>query len=125
LAQKLKLASTLELKPYKSGIVFLSQFVSMIYHTPKLNSCLMMIYQYLIIMTAATAAISHRRIGSAPPCVNANKEDYKVHRMRTVYMRSSMIAGRRGRNSRSMIPIGYYCFKCEKFWVDDDLMDMI
>jgi hypothetical protein len=67
-----------------------------------------------------------RRIGRSPPCQNANEEDYKVHRMRTVYMRSCM-TDERARNSRSMIAIGYYCFMCEKFWTydDDDLLDRI
>jgi hypothetical protein len=76
-----------------------------------------MIYQILIIIMIT--AYYRRRTGRSPPCVNANKEDYKVHRMRTVYMHSVM--GReRARKSRSMIAIGYYCFKCEKFWTDDD-----
>jgi hypothetical protein len=73
-------------------------------------------------MTAATAV--RCRTGRSPPCVNANREDYKEHRMRTVYMRSYM-EDERARNSRSMIPIGYYCFKCEKFWIDDDPVDRI
>jgi hypothetical protein len=47
-----------------------------------------------------------------------------VHRMRTVYMRSVM-GDERARNSRSMIPIGYYCFQCEKFWTDDGLLNRI
>jgi hypothetical protein len=76
-------------------------------------------------IAATTTGVRRCRIGRSPPCQNANKEDYRIHRMKTVYMRSSMIDGRRARNSRSMIPIGYYCFQCEKFWVDDDdLMDM-
>jgi hypothetical protein len=73
-------------------------------------------------MTATTAV--RRRIGRSPPCVNANKEDYKFHRMRTVYMRSVM-GDERARNSRTMICIGYYCFQCEKFWTSDELLDRI
>jgi hypothetical protein len=62
-----------------------------------------------------------RRVGRSPPCVNSNSTDYGEHRMRTVYIRASMVGdGRRARNSRSMQPIGYYCFKCQKFWIHDD-----
>ena len=28
---------------------------------------------------------------------------------------------RRARNSRSMQPLGYYCFKCQQFWTDDQV----
>jgi hypothetical protein len=75
-------------------------------------------------MTAAVTAIRRRNIGRSRPCVKANKEDYKEHRMRTVYMRSSM-GDERARNSRSMISIGYYCFQCETFWTDEDLLNSI
>jgi hypothetical protein len=72
-------------------------------------------------MTEATtmAVPRSRNIGRSPTCVKANNEDYKEHRMRTIYMRSLMGDGR-ARNSRSMIPIGYYCFQCEMFWSNED-----
>ena len=70
-------------------------------------------------------AYRRRSTGRSPPCINSDNTDYKEHRMRTVYMRASMIDGRRERNSRSMQPVGYYCLKCEKFWTDDDRMHKI
>jgi hypothetical protein len=97
-------------------LCFLSQIVSMIYHIPKLNSCLM-IYHNLIIMTTAY----RRRTGRSPPCVNSDNTDYGEHRMRTIYVRSSMaVGGGRPRSSRSMLQLGYFCFKCQQFWTDDD-----
>jgi hypothetical protein len=77
-----------------------------------------------MIAAATTTGVRRCRIGRSPPCVNANEEDYKLHRMRKLYMRSSMIDGRRARNSRSMISIGYYCFRCQQFWTDEQA-DMI
>ena len=65
------------------------------------------------------------RTGRSPPCVNADNTDYKQHRMRAIYMRSSIIDGNRGRNSRSMRKIGYYCAACHRFWTDDDRIDWI
>jgi hypothetical protein len=70
-----------------------------------------------------TTTSYRRRTGRSPPCVNSDSRDYREHRMRTVYMRATMIG--RGRNHRSMRTIGYYCFKCEKFWTDDDLLDKV
>jgi hypothetical protein len=67
-----------------------------------------------------------RRTGRALPCVNSDNTDYREHRMNSVYVRASMaIGGRRARNSRSMQPIGYYCFKCGKFWTENDRMEWI
>lgn len=62
-----------------------------------------------------------RRTGRALACVNSDDTDYREHRMKTVYVRASMAGGERARNSRSMQPFGYYCFKCEKFWTDDQV----
>jgi hypothetical protein len=49
--------------------------------------------------------------------------------MKTVYVRASMAAvedsGRRARNSRSMQPLGYYCFKCQQFWTDDQVYRIV
>jgi len=51
--------------------------------------------------------------------------------MKTVYIRASMAAavgdsgGERVRNSRSMQPIGYYCFKCQQFWTDDQVYRIV
>src|ERR671910_722862 len=64
-----------------------------------------------------------RRTGRALPCVNSDNTDYREHRMRSVYVRASMVAVEDGgegrtRNSRSMQPLGYYCFKCQQFWTD-------
>ncbi len=66
-----------------------------------------------------------RRTGRARPCINSDNTDYREHRMKSVYVRASSMAavqdGGRGRtqNSRSMQPLGYYCFKCQQFWTDD------
>ena len=69
---------------------------------------------------------SHRNTGRARPCINSDDIDYREHRMKSVYVRASMAAvedgGRgRARNSRSMQPLGYYCFKCQQFWTDDQV----
>jgi len=53
--------------------------------------------------------------------------------MKTVYVRASMASavvedgggGRRTRNSRSMQPLGYYCFKCQQFWTDDQVYRIV
>ena len=74
----------------------------------------------------------HRRTGRARPCVNSDNTDYREHRMKSVYVRASMAAvvedggrGRRTRNSRSMQPLGYYCFKCQQFWTDDQVYRIV
>jgi hypothetical protein len=33
--------------------------------------------------------------------------------------------GGRARNSRSMEPLGYYCFKCQQFWTDDQMYRIV
>jgi hypothetical protein len=71
-------------------------------------------------------ACCSRRTGRARPCINSDYADYREHRMRSVYVRASMTAvedggGGRTRNSRSMQPLGYYCFKCQQFWTDDQV----
>jgi hypothetical protein len=69
----------------------------------------------------------NRRTGRARPCVNSDDTDYREHRMKSVYVRASMASavqdggGGRARNSRSMQPLGYYCFKCQQFWTDDQV----
>jgi hypothetical protein len=49
--------------------------------------------------------------------------------MKSVYVRASMAAvedgGRRARNSRSMQPLGYYCFKCQQFWTADQAYTIV
>ena len=50
--------------------------------------------------------------------------------MKSVYVRASTAAvedgGRGGaRNSRSMQPLGYYCFKCQQFWTDDQVYRIV
>ena len=72
----------------------------------------------------------HRRTGRARPCVNSDNTDYRGHRMRSVYVRASMTpaedgGGGRTRNSRSMKPLGYYCFKCQQFWTDDQVYRIV
>ena len=67
-------------------------------------------------------ACCSRRTGRARACINSDNTDYREHRMKTVYARSSMAVDcRRTRNSRSMQPIGHYCFKCQQFWTDDQV----
>ena len=73
----------------------------------------------------------HRRTGRAMPCVNSDDTDYREHRMKTVYVRAASMSavedggGRRVRNSRSMQPLGYYCFKCQEFWTDDQVYRIV
>jgi hypothetical protein len=72
----------------------------------------------------------HRRTGRARPCVNSDDTDYREHRMKSVYVRASMAAvevggGGRTRSSRSMQPLGYYCFKCQQFWTDDQVYRIV
>jgi hypothetical protein len=64
-----------------------------------------------------------RRTGRSPPCVNSDNTDYTQHRMRTIYVRASMVAG--GKRARSMRPIGYLCPTCQKYWTYDDWMDRL
>jgi len=50
--------------------------------------------------------------------------------MKSVYVRASMAAvqdggGGRARNSRRMQSLGYYCFKCEQFWTDDQVYRIV
>ena len=77
------------------------------------------------------AANHRRRTGRARPCINSDNTDYREHRMKTVYVRASMAAveedggGGRARNSRSMQPLGYYCFKCWQFWTDDQVYRIV
>jgi hypothetical protein len=65
-----------------------------------------------------------RRTGRALPCVNSDNTDYKLHRMRTIYVRASMVGGR-ARNSRSFQPIDYLCPTCQKYWAYDDWMNRL
>lgn len=71
----------------------------------------------------------NRRTGRARSCVNSDDTDYREHRMRSVYVRTSMAAaedcGGRARNSRSMQPLGYFCFKCQQFWTDDQVYRIV
>jgi hypothetical protein len=73
-----------------------------------------------------------RRTGRARPCINSDNTDYREHRMKSVYVRASMAAvvedgggGRRTQNSRSMQPLGYYCFKCQQFWTDEQVYRIV
>ncbi len=71
-----------------------------------------------------------RRTGRARPCINSDNTDYREHRMKSVYVRASVAAeedggGGRGRNLRSMQPLGYYCFKCQQFWTDDQVYRLV
>jgi hypothetical protein len=82
-----------------------------------------MIYQRLIVTAS-------RRTGRARPCVNSDNIDFREHRMKTVYVRASMAAvedgvGGRAQNSRSMQPLGYFCFKCQQFWTDDQVYRIV
>ncbi len=75
-------------------------------------------------------AANPRRTGRARPCVNSDDIDYREHRMKSVYVRASMASaveegGRRAQNSRSMQPLGYYCFKCQQFWTDDEVYRIV
>jgi hypothetical protein len=72
-----------------------------------------------------------RHTGRARPCINSDNTDYREHRMKSVYVRASSMAavqdgdGGRARNSRSMQPLGYYCFKCQQFWTDDQVYRIV
>jgi hypothetical protein len=51
--------------------------------------------------------------------------------MKSVYVRASMAevedggGGGRAPNSRSMQPLGYYCFKCQQFWTDEQVYRIV
>src|SRR5829696_2110793 len=75
-------------------------------------------------------ACCSRSTGRARPCINSDNTDYREHRMKSVYVRTSMAAvedggGGRARDSRSMQPLGYYCFKCQQFWTDDQVYRIV
>jgi hypothetical protein len=55
------------------------------------------------------------RVGRSEVCVNATTQEQTKHRMRTLYIRASM-SSETPRNSRSMIPVGFYCPKCDRVW---------
>jgi hypothetical protein len=71
----------------------------------------------------------HRRTGRARPCINSDNTDYREHRMKSVYVRASMTGedggGERAQDSRSMQPLGYFCFKCQQFWTDDQVYRIV
>ncbi len=75
-------------------------------------------------------ACCSRRTGRARPCINSDNTDYREHRMKSVYVRASMAAvedggGGKTRNTRSMQPLGYYCFKCQQFWTDEQVYRIV
>ena len=62
-----------------------------------------------------------QRVGRSAPCVNSSGVDYKEHRMKTVYVRPSTAEkGNKGK-PRSMQSLGYYCFKCQQFWTNEQV----
>ena len=69
---------------------------------------------------------NNRKTGRALPCLNAEyaDPDFREHIMNTVYVRAS-IRDSRSIKSRSMQALGFFCFKCRKFWTNEDVDKII
>jgi hypothetical protein len=69
---------------------------------------------------------NNRKTGRASPCLNAEytDPDFREHIMNTVYVRASM-RDSRSIKSRSMQALGYFCFKCRRFWTNEDVDKII
>src|SRR5215213_10677325 len=89
-----------------------------------------MIYQkytetYITYMRTTTNS-NNRKTGRALPCLNAEytDPDFREHIMKTVYVRASM-QDSRSIKSRSMLTLGFFCFKCRQFWTNEDVDKII
>jgi hypothetical protein len=64
------------------------------------------------------------QVGQSARCVNDRN-----HRMRTAYVRGSISGGAQVRGvddgTRTMKPIGFYCFTCKQFWTNDQVYKII
>jgi hypothetical protein len=67
-----------------------------------------------------------RRTGRALLCLNAKitDADFREHIMKVVYFRVSLQESN-SIKSRSMKALGYFCFKCRKFWTNQDVDKII
>jgi hypothetical protein len=76
-------------------------------------------------MTTTTNS-NNRKTGRALPCLNAEytDPDFREHIMNTVYVRASM-RDSRSIKSRSMLALGFFCFKCRQFWTNGDVDKII
>src|SRR5215210_1573389 len=91
-----------------------------------------MIYQkytetYITHMTTTTNSSNNRKkTGRALPCLNAEHTDpdFREHIMKTVYVRASM-RDSKSIQSRSMLTLGFFCFKCRQFWTNEDVDKII
>jgi hypothetical protein len=76
---------------------------------------------YIAHMTTTTNS-NNRKTGRALPCLNAEytDPDFREHIMKTVYVRASM-RNSKSIKSRSMLALGFFCFKCRKFWTNENV----
>jgi hypothetical protein len=81
---------------------------------------------YITHMTTTTNSNNRKKTGRALPCLNAEytDPDFREHIMKTVYVRASMRDSRIIK-SRSMKALGFFCFKCRKFWTNEDVDKII
>jgi hypothetical protein len=77
---------------------------------------------YVTHMTTTTNTNDRKKTGRALPCLNAEytDSDFREHIMKTVYVRAS-IRDSKSIQSRSMLALGFFCFKCRKFWTNEDV----
>jgi hypothetical protein len=90
---------------------------------------LMIFQEYTKIYTThmtTTNSNNNRKTGRALPCLNAEytDPDFREHIMKTVYVRASM-RDSRSIKSRSMLALGFFCFKCRQFWTSEDVDKII
>jgi hypothetical protein len=79
-------------------------------------------YKYII--GVPNGMVLHKHPGRSRPCVMHPWGDPKWYlhsRMRTVYVRGSVKDKESKRkNTRSMLPIGYYCADCKRFLTTEE-----
>jgi len=83
-------------------------------------------YRDIHIHMTTTSNSNNRKTGRASPCVNAEytDPDFRDHIMKSVYVRASM-RDSRSIKSRSMLALGYFCFKCRQFWTNEDVNKIV
>jgi len=76
--------------------------------------------------TTTTTYSNNRKTGRALSCLNAEytEPDFREHIMKTVYVRASM-RDSRSIKSRSMQPLGFFCYKCQQFWTNEGVDKII
>jgi hypothetical protein len=84
------------------------------------------IYRDIHTHMTTTNSSNNRKTGRASPCINADytDADFREHIMKTVYVRAS-IRDSKSIKSRSMLALGYFCFKCRHFWTNEDVDKII